>query len=130
MEIGSDVNSVIGENTVFEGRFMIHGNLRIDGKFEGSMLAVDQLEIGPRARVQTKITASSVIVKGIVIGNIEASRRILLFGTARVVGNLKTPELIMQEGVIFEGSCSIAPARIEDPKEFIQTLYARGVEDT
>ncbi|HEQ72557.1 MAG TPA: polymer-forming cytoskeletal protein [Spirochaetia bacterium] len=126
MEIETDVNSTIGEHTFFEGRFAINGNLRIDGTFEGSMLAVDQLEIGPKAKVKTKITASSVIVKGIVIGDIIAGRRVLLFGTARVIGNLKTPELIMQDGVIFEGKCSIAPARIDDPKEFITTLYQGG----
>lgn len=124
MELGSEVNSFIGENTIFEGRFMVQGSMRIDGKFEGNLLAVDQLEIGPKARVKTKITASSVIVKGVVIGNIEASKRILLFGTARVLGDLKTPELIIQEGVIFEGHCSITPARIEEPKEFIETLYS------
>ena len=124
MELGSEVNSFIGENTTFEGRFMVQGSMRIDGKFEGTLLAVDQLEIGPKARVKTKITASSVIVKGVVIGNIEASKRILLFGTARVLGDLKTPELIIQEGVIFEGRCSITPARIEEPKEFIETLYS------
>ncbi|RPJ07025.1 MAG: polymer-forming cytoskeletal protein [Spirochaetaceae bacterium] len=123
MELGSEVNSTIGESSQFEGRFAVNGNLRIDGKFEGSCLYVDQLEIGPRARVKTKITATSVIVKGIVIGNIEASRRVLLFSTARVLGDLKTPELIIQEGVIFEGKCRISPAKITEPKEFIDTLY-------
>ncbi|MBN1524789.1 MAG: polymer-forming cytoskeletal protein [Spirochaetales bacterium] len=128
MELGSEVNSTIGEHSFFEGTFAVNGNLRIDGKFEGACLYVDQLEIGPKARVKTKIIASSVIVKGIVIGNIEASRRILLFSTGRVLGDLKTPELIIQDGVIFEGKCKISPSKIKDPKEYIDMLYAGSRE--
>ena len=96
MDIGIEANSIIGENSFFEGRFAVNGNLRIDGKFEGSVLRVDQLEVGPEARVKTNIVATSVIVKGIVIGNIQASRRVLLFSTARLLGNIKTPELIVK----------------------------------
>ena len=35
MQIDIEVNSTIGESSIFEGRFMIQGNLRIDGTFEG-----------------------------------------------------------------------------------------------
>lgn len=123
MDIGIEVNSTIGENSFFEGRFAVNGNLRIDGKFEGKTLNVDQLEIGPKAKVRTEIYASSVIVKGIVIGNINASRRILLLSTARVLGDIRTPELIIQDGVILEGKCTISHAKIENTKEYLEMLY-------
>lgn len=123
MDIGIEVNSTIGENSFFEGRFAVNGNLRIDGKFEGKTLNVDQLEIGPKAKVRTEIFASSVIVKGIVIGNINASRRILLLSTARVLGDIRTPELIIQDGVILEGKCTISHAKIENTKEYLEMLY-------
>jgi len=123
VDIGIEVNSTIGENSFFEGRFAVNGNLRIDGKFEGKTLNVDQLEIGPKAKVRTEIYASSVIVKGIVIGNINASRRILLLSTARVLGDIRTPELIIQDGVILEGKCTISHAKIENTKEYLEMLY-------
>jgi cytoskeletal protein CcmA (bactofilin family) len=81
------------------------------------------LEIGPKAKVQTEIYASSVIIKGIVIGNINASRRILLLSTARVLGDIRTPELIIQDGVILEGKCTISHAKIENTKEYLEMLY-------
>jgi len=123
VDIGIEVNSTIGENSFFEGRFAVNGNLRIDGKFEGKTLNVDQLELGPKAKVRTEIYASSVIVKGIVIGNINASRRILLLSTARVLGDIRTPELIIQDGVILKGKCTISHAKIENTKEYLEMLY-------
>jgi cytoskeletal protein CcmA (bactofilin family) len=86
---------------------------------------VDQLEIGPKARVKTNIGATSVVVEGIVIGNIAASRRILLLSTARVLGDLKTPELIIQDGVILEGRCTISHVRIDDTQTYIESLYRK-----
>ena len=92
MQIDIEANTTIGENSAFEGRFMVQGNLRIDGTFEGKTLVVDQLQIGEKAKVKTDINATSVVVEGLVIGNVTASRRILLLSTARVLGDLKTPE--------------------------------------
>ena len=123
MQIDIEANTTIGEESFFEGRFAIRGSLRIDGKFEGQALLVDQLQIGPKGRVKTNITATSVVVEGVSIGNITASRRILLLSTARVLGELKTPELIIQDGVILEGRCTISHVQIENTPEVIQGLY-------
>lgn len=125
MQIDIEANTTIGENSAFEGRFVVQGNLRIDGTFEGKSLVVDQLQIGEKAKVKTNITASSVVVEGLVIGNVTASRRILLLSTARVLGDLKTPELIIQDGVILEGRCTISHVRIKDTRAYIQSLYER-----
>ena len=125
MQIDIEANTTIGENSAFEGRFVVQGNLRIDGTFEGKSLVVDQLQIGEKAKVKTNITASSVVVEGLVIGNVTASRRILLLSTARVLGDLKTPELIIQDGVILEGRCTISHVRIQDTRSYIQSLYER-----
>jgi cytoskeletal protein CcmA (bactofilin family) len=125
VQIDVEANSTIGEESFFEGRFAIRGNLRIDGRFEGRSLHVDQLQIGPKGRVKTNILATSVVVEGIIIGNISASRRILLLSTARVLGEIKTPELIIQDGVILEGRCTIGHKQIENAPAYIQSLYGR-----
>ena len=125
MQSDVQVNSTIGSDSYFGGRFLVKGNMRIDGTFEGKVLLVDQLEIGSKARVKTNISATSVVVEGLVIGNIAASRRILLLATARVLGDLKTPELIIQDGVILEGRCTISHVRIDDTQGYIESLYDR-----
>jgi len=125
MQNNVQVNSTIGTDSYFGGRFLVKGNMRIDGTVAGRVLLVDQLEIGPKARVKTSISATSVVVEGLVIGNISASRRILLLSTARVLGDLKTPELIIQDGVVLEGKCTISHVQIENTPRYIESLYAR-----
>ncbi len=125
MQIDIEANSSIGEESSFEGKFAIRGSLRIDGRFEGQALLVDQLQIGPKGRVKTNIIATSVVVEGLIIGNITSSRRILLLSTARVLGDIKTPELIIQDGVILEGRCTISHVHVENTPEYIQGLYNR-----
>lgn len=105
---GDISNNVIGEKSYFTGTFNINGSLRIDGRFEGKSLKADQLYIGPDGKIKTSIDAVSVIVEGLVMGNINATSRVLLMPTAKVFGDIKTPELIIQNGVLLEGRCTIA----------------------
>lgn len=105
---GDNSTNVIGENSYFSGSFNINGSLRIDGRFEGKTLKADQLYIGTDGKVRTNIDAISVIVEGLIIGNINATNRVLLMPTAKVFGDIRTPELIIQNGVLLEGKCIIA----------------------
>lgn len=105
---GDNSTNVIGENSYFSGNFNINGSLRIDGRFEGKSLKADQLYIGTDGKIRTNIEAVSVIVEGLIIGNINASNRVLLMPTAKVFGDIRTPELIIQNGVLLEGKCIIA----------------------
>ena len=116
-------NSFIGEKSYFEGKFLINGTIQINGKFEGAVLKVDQIQIGQSGRVKANLEASSVMVEGIVIGNIKASTRIMLLPTARVLGDIKTPELLIQNGVILEGRCLISNNLEEPAKETILKNY-------
>ncbi len=101
-------NNIIGEKSFFTGRFFVNGTFVINGKFEGPFIKVDQIHVGKSGKVTSKIIASSVVVEGIVVGDIEASIRIMLMPTARVLGDIRTPELIIQNGVILEGKCVIS----------------------
>ena len=118
-----DTNSTIGLNSQFEGRFAVKGAIRIDGKFEGEALIVDKVFIGPKGKVKTNIKASSVVVEGILIGNIQATNRVLLLPTSRILGDIQTPELIIQNGTILEGRCTISRTREQEAKGLIQDLY-------
>ncbi|MCX7820774.1 MAG: polymer-forming cytoskeletal protein [Brevinematales bacterium] len=117
------VNSFIGENSYFEGKFLVNGVLHINGKFEGNVLKVDQVFIGQTGRVKADLIASSIVIEGIVIGNIKASTRVMLMPTARVLGDIHTPELIIQNGVILEGRCHISNNMTHSAKDIILKQY-------
>jgi len=82
-------------------------NLQINGQFEGTLDTKGHLSIGEKARVKATITGEQIQVAGSVEGPMTASRRIELLGTARVVGKVTTPKLIVQEGAILQGSCDM-----------------------
>ena len=117
--------STIGENSYFSGKFFINGSLKIDGKFEGKSLQADQLYIGVTGKVKTNITATNVIVEGIVAGNITARNRVMLLPTSKILGDIKTPELIIQNGVILEGRCMISNDLKHSAKDLIELEYSK-----
>jgi cytoskeletal protein CcmA (bactofilin family) len=124
---GGDIaDNVIGENSYFTGKFLINGSLRIDGRFEGKYLQAEQLYVGPNGKVKTNINAVSVIIEGLIIGNINASNRVLLMPTAKILGEIKTPELIIQNGVILEGRCTIANDLKSSAKDLIEIEYEKN----
>lgn len=123
---GDISDNIIGENSYFTGNFNINGSLRIDGRFEGKSLQAEQLYIGRDGKIKTNINALSVIVEGLIIGNINASNRVLLMPTARIYGDIKTPELIIQNGVILEGRCMISNDLKSSAKTLIEAEYEKN----
>jgi cytoskeletal protein CcmA (bactofilin family) len=67
-----DIHTLIGKGSEFDGKLSFEGQVRIDGKFTGQIHTKDVLVIGEGARVQAEITAGTVIINGIVEGNIRA----------------------------------------------------------
>ncbi|QSQ21507.1 bactofilin BacM [Pyxidicoccus parkwayensis] len=99
-----EVHTLLGKGSEFEGKLTFEGQVRIDGKFNGQIITKDVLVIGDGAKVQAEIQAGTVIINGQVEGNVKATQIIELKTPGRVKGNLETPSLSMDRGVIFEGS--------------------------
>ncbi len=102
-----NINSIIGEGSEFRGEFKIKDLLRIDGYLKGLIITDGKVLIGKTGKVETDIRASIVVVGGEIIGNIFATKRVVLLSTANVKGDIITPSLILEEGCIFEGRCTI-----------------------
>ncbi|WP_300369999.1 polymer-forming cytoskeletal protein [Brachyspira sp.] len=125
----TESNSIIGEGSYFKGEFTLNGTLRIDGCYEGDKLEVDNVFVGPTGKVKSNIKTISAVIEGIIIGNIEAKNRVMLMPTSRVLGEIRTPELIIQNGVILEGLCIVAQDPLTNPKETILGLYNNNIDN-
>lgn len=115
--------SIIGENSFFQGKIYIQGELQVDGKFEGASLFIDTLVVTKKGKIKSNVKANNSVVEGIVVGNITAKNRVMLLPTAKILGNIKTPEMIIQHGVILEGKCTILQDIEKSPTELITKLY-------
>jgi cytoskeletal protein CcmA (bactofilin family) len=104
---GGDVHTLLGKGSEFDGKLTFEGQVRIDGKFSGQIFTKDTLVIGEGARVNAEINAGTVIVNGVVEGNIRATQLIELHTPGRVKGNLECPSLVIDKGVMFEGACKM-----------------------
>jgi cytoskeletal protein CcmA (bactofilin family) len=107
---GGNLNAFLGEGTSFKGILTFEGTVRIDGRLEGEIFTKDMLVIGEGAQVTATIHAGVVVIGGTVHGNITAERKIEIHPTGRLYGNISTPSLVIEEGVIFEGSCTMGRA--------------------
>ena len=100
---GSDLNALLGRGSEFDGKLTFEGTVRIDGKFTGTIVTNDVLVVGEGAKIAAEITCGSIVVHGEIIGNIKARIGVELHHPARVKGNVETPVLMVEKGVIFEG---------------------------
>ena len=98
-----EITTLLGRGAAFEGKLTFEGTVRIDGRFKGEVFSDDVLVIGEGALVEAEIDIGEVIIQGTVIGNIKAKRSIEIHAPGRVKGDLHTPSLQVDKGVIFEG---------------------------
>lgn len=101
--IVSEINTLLGRGTSFEGKLTFEGTVRIDGKLKGEIFSDDTLIIGEGAYVEAEIDIGEVIIQGTLVGNVRAKRGIEVLAPGRVKGDLHTPSLMIEKGVLFEG---------------------------
>ncbi|MFA6078769.1 MAG: polymer-forming cytoskeletal protein [Candidatus Omnitrophota bacterium] len=82
-------------------------NLKINGKFEGTLNTKGSLMIGDHAVVNADITGDVIVIAGKVNGNIRATKELKLVSPGCVIGDIKTPLLSVAEGAILEGNCKM-----------------------
>src|SRR5689334_498028 len=98
-----EITTLLGRGATFEGKLTFEGTVRIDGRFKGEVFSEDSLVIGEGAVVEATIEIGEVIIQGKVVGNITAKRSIEIHAPDHVEGDLHTPNLQIDKGVVFEG---------------------------
>ena len=99
------LSAFIDEASEIEGKYSFRGTVMLNGKFKGEISSKDTLIIGEKAVIHASIHAGIVLISGEVVGNVFASERVELRGTARVFGDVEAPVIVVEEGVLFEGHC-------------------------
>jgi len=104
-EIVGEINTLLGKGSEFEGKLTFEGTVRVDGKVSGEIFSDDVLVVGEGAEVHAQVEIGEIIVQGTVVGNIKAKRAVEIHAPGKVRGDITTPSLQIDKGVIFEGKC-------------------------
>jgi cytoskeletal protein CcmA (bactofilin family) len=101
----NQMNAFLGSDPEFEGRLSFSGAVRIDGAFKGEIVSEGTLIVGETARMASEIDVAHIIISGEVHGNITAQKRLEVRAPGRIIGNIQSPTITIDEGVVFEGQC-------------------------
>ncbi len=115
--IDAKLDTIVGQGTVFEGNISIEGSARVDGKFKGNVNAKGTVVIGKSGKVEGEIIAKSAVIGGEVKGTIRVQDRVEFESGAKFDGEVYCKTLVVQEGVIFDGSCSMTKKEHPQPKQ-------------
>jgi len=103
-----ELQALLGPGARFEGKLTFEGRVRIDGELEGEIVTDGVLILGESALVRANVEAGTLIVRGGALwGDVCATRLVEIYAPARVHGNIKAPQLFLDKGVTFEGSCTM-----------------------
>lgn len=103
----SPLGTIIGNNTTFKGSINSEEMIRIDGTFEGDITTSSDLIVGPTGIVNAQINAKNAIISGTITGNADIEEKIHIMPNAKFYGDIKSTNLIIEEGAIFKGSNTV-----------------------
>ena len=99
----------IGKSVVIKGQLFAREDLFIDGEIEGSVEMLEhRITIGPNGKVMAGIKAREIVVLGTIHGNVEATEKIEIRKEAKLVGDIRTVRIVIEDGAFFKGSIDIA----------------------
>ena len=112
---GGQVNTYMGKGSQITGKLSFDGAVRIEGQVDGEIAAQESIVIGEAAVVKAQMTADCIVITGKVTGDITARRRVEIRAPGKLYGNITTPSLVIHDGVVFEGHCSMGGAGSQEP---------------
>ncbi|NOY57912.1 MAG: polymer-forming cytoskeletal protein [Calditrichaeota bacterium] len=125
LEKSGELNTILGKGTKFEGKISVQHSLRVDGRFEGDIDTTDTLVIGKEGEVIGNTKVKDLVIGGKLNGTVVAQGKIVLESKSEFRGEMRTNKLVIDEGAIFEGKCSMSGegkttdfSKIKKPEKF------------
>ena len=111
------INTIIGKGSAISGNMKVNGFIRVDGDIDGSLETDGNVIVGENARIRGNLTAKSVIIGGIIKGNIKANESVKILAEAAVIGDIISRKVQVDGSAIIHGHC----ISIKDEAEFGKT---------
>jgi len=111
------INTIIGKGSAISGNMKVNGFIRIDGDIDGSLETDGNVIVGENARIRGNLTAKSVIIGGIIKGNIKANESVKILADAAVIGDVISRKVQVDGSAVIHGHC----ISIKDEAEYNKT---------
>jgi cytoskeletal protein CcmA (bactofilin family) len=109
-------SAAIGKSVMVKGQIFSREDIYIDGEVEGGVEAHEhRVTVGPNGKVQANVRAREIVVVGTIHGNVDATDKIDIRKDARLVGDIKTQRIVIEDGAYFKGSIDIQKAEPAKP---------------
>ena len=105
MKGDASISAFFGADVELDGNLKFRGTVNLEGRFKGEILAAGTLIVGDQATVEAEIHVSTIIVMGVIIGNIKAEKKIELHAPANVTGDIQAPVVEIHPGAALHGQC-------------------------
>ncbi len=112
-----EISGFLDKGTTLTGELQFAGQLQIHGNFHGSITTNDILVVGEKAVIHADIKVGEIEVHGRVFGNIEAKKRIEIFPTGKVQGDVRASVLVIDSGAVFDGRSHMVGDKNESDAE-------------
>ena len=105
-----------------KGTLWVKGSVHFDGEFEGEIYSSNHFVVGKSGKVLGNIKTHNVTNMGFIQGNLFAESKVALMNDSRLVGDITTYHLIIDEGSNFEGRCKMVGELPKTVHEEMETL--------
>ncbi|MDZ7581243.1 MAG: polymer-forming cytoskeletal protein [Deltaproteobacteria bacterium] len=104
------ISTFLGPDASVEGMLTFQGTIRLDGTIKGKITSSGgTVIVGEQAVVEAEIAVGAAVVMGKLTGTIAASDRIEVYPPGRITGDIQAPVIVIEEGGIFSGRCTMTP---------------------
>jgi len=106
-----ELNGFLDRGASFKGELEFEDTMRIDGRFTGKIVSKNELIVGESATIEGDIHVGRIAISGTIIGKIVADQRVEIHRNGKVFSDVDTPALVIEEGAIFQGNCTMGEKR-------------------
>ena len=115
------ITTILGKDAVCHGALNAPGSVRIDGVVEGDVTITGALVVGPSGKITGNVEAASAVIGGEINGNIVAPEKTELTPDAKVIGDIKTGVIVIDEKAVFQGKCDMSHGKEDLSEETDET---------
>lgn len=123
------INTIIGKGSAISGNMKVNGFIRIDGDIDGSLETDGNVIVGENARIRGDLTAKSVIIGGIIKGNIKANESVKILADAAVIGDVISRKVQVDGSALIHGHCISIKDEAEYGKISGEYLQSRAIKE-